>query len=519
MPTLHWLTRQNDLQTAQQVPYHLLNREAGYGDPMADNMLIHGDNLLALKALLPYYAGQVKCIFIDPPYNTRSAFAHYEDNLEHSQWLGMMLPRLQLLRELLAEDGSLWVTLDDNEAHYFKVLADEVFGRKNFVANVVWEKSDSPKMDSKLFSSRHDHLMVYSKCIDLFSVNRILWDEEKASHYNKTDKNGNKYYTKPLRAMGSGEDTREARPSMYFPLIAPDGNEVFPKKPDGSDGRWRWGLEKTKTDSHLIEWVKTKNGWSAYYKIYQESSSGRPPETIFTHVFSGSNRTAKQEVKNLFNEENSFITPKPERLLQRVFEISTNENELILDSFLGCGTTAAVAHKMGRRYIGIELGDHARTHCLPRLQKVIDGEQGGISQAVGWQGGGGFGFYTLGAPVFDADGHISPDVRFSALAAHVWFLETRTPLKTPQANTPCLGLHDGTAYILLFNGILGDRSPNGGNVLTRALWQRLKAEALAQLGETPQKWVIYGESCRLTTNTLQAENITFKQTPYDINTR
>lgn len=203
-----------------ELSYHAKERRSD--DDIFENILIHGDNLLALKALEAKYAGKVKCIFIDPPYNTGSAFSHYEDGVEHSIWLGLMRDRLMILHGLLSTDGTLWVTLDDNEAHYFKVLADEIFGRKNFVATVIWEKSDSPKMDSRYFSSRHDYLFVFSKDIETCSINRLqISDEEIPDHFNKVDENGNRYYLKPLRAMGSGDDTREARPTLYFPLIAP----------------------------------------------------------------------------------------------------------------------------------------------------------------------------------------------------------------------------------------------------------------------------------------------------------
>lgn len=513
MPLLSWHKREEALTSAARAPYRLLEPVASlsYGEADAPNLLIEGDNLDALKALLPYYAGQVKCIFIDPPYNTRSAFEHYDDNLEHSQWLSMMYPRLELLRELLSEDGSLWVTLDDNEAHYFKVIADEVFGRKNFVTDAVWEKSDSPKMDSALFSSRHDHLFVYAHNIENFVVNRIPEGDEGTSHYNRTDESGRRYYTKPLRAMGSGEDTREARPSMYFPLTAPDGTVVFPKKPDGTDGRWRWGPKKVTTEAERIEWVKGRNGWTANYRIYADGNTGRPPETIFPHPQVGSNRTAKAEVKALFGEETTFTTPKPEGLVRRIFEIATRPSDLVLDSFLGSGTAAAVAHKMGRRWIGIEMGQQTRTHCQPRLKKVVEGEQGGISEAVGWQGGGGFRYYKLGAPVFDENGHIRADIRFEQLAAHVWFAETGAARSTRAKKEAFLGAHGGTAYYLLFNGILGDDRKEGGNVLTRRVLRTLPAF------EGPK--VVYGEACALPEEQLRELDIAFRQTPYDIKAR
>ena len=428
MPILHWLTRDQDIRQAARVPYRLLKEvsDLSYGDRATRNMLIQGDNLDTLKALLPYYAGKVKCICTDPPYNTKSAFEHYDDNLEHSLWLAMMYPRLELLRELLSEDGSIWVTIDDNEAHYLKVIMDEVFGRKNFIGNAVWEKSDSPRMDAVFFSYRHDNVLVFAKNIDTVLFKKMSLDEIP-KHYNRTDERGRRYYTKPLRAMGGQGETREARPTLYYPIKAPDGSEVYPKKQDGSDGAWRWNRDKVEVEIERIEWVRGKNGWTPYYRIYAENMRDRPAETIWVHSELGTNRTSKAEIKALELSEKAFETPKPERLIQRILQISTNENDLVLDSFLGSATTTAVAHKMGRRYIGIEMGEHAKTHCVPRLRKVVDGEQGGISKAVGWNGGGGFRFYRLGNPIFDEFGHLSPDIRFPHLAAHLWFIETGFP--------------------------------------------------------------------------------------------
>lgn len=407
--------------------YHASQRFSA--DDIFDNRLIFGDNLLALKALEQEFSGKVKCVFIDPPYNTGSAFTHYDDGLEHSIWLGLMRDRLEIIKRLLAEDGSLWITIDDNEAHYLKVLCDEVFGRANFIATVIWEKSDSPKMDSRYFSSRHDFVLVYAKSIENLSLNKLADNSDEATkHYNKVESDGRRYYTKPLRAMGSGDDTREARPTLFFPIIAPDGTEVLPKRQDGVDGRWRWSKERVEKDVDRLEWVKSKNGWSLYYKIYAEEGKQRPPETIWTHKEVGSNRTSKSEVKALIEQLNQFDTPKPEKLLERIIHIATNKGDLVLDSFAGSGTTGAVAHKMGRRWIMVELGDHIHTHIISRLHKVIDGtDQGGISQTVGWQGGGGFRYYRL-APtliVNDKWGNpiINPDYNPAMLAEAIAKLE------------------------------------------------------------------------------------------------
>ena len=244
------------------------------------------------------------------------------------------------------------------------------------------------------------------------------------------------------------------------------------------------------------------------------SKAGNNTQTYWSYEEVGHTQEAKQEILALF-EKDVFITPKPEKLIQRIIQIASVEDDLVLDSFLGSGTTAAVAQKMGRRYIGIEMGEHAITHCVPRLKKVVDGEQGGISEAVGWKGGGGFHFYKLGSPVFDEEGRINPAVRFAHLAAHVWFAETRTPLAHPKRRSPLLGVHEGVGYYLLFNGILGDKRPNGGNVLTR----RLLAELPRPDGAKLVSRVIYGESSRLSKESLLQLGISFKQTPYDVKAR
>jgi adenine-specific DNA-methyltransferase len=362
-----------------------------------DNRVIYGDNLLALKALEAEFTGKVKCIYIDPPYNTGSAFTHYDDGLEHSLWLTMMRDRLVLLRRLLAENGTIWITLDDNEAHYAKVLCDEIFGRDNFLGTVIWEKSDSPRMDAEFFSSRHDFILTFAKNKSQVSFNRLNQNsDDLPEHYDKVDETGRRYYLKPLRAMGGQGDSRAARPNLYYALTSPEGTEIYPKKQDGTDGAWRWGREKVEQEKSRIEWRRGRSEWTPYFRIYADTSSGRPPETLWFHAEVGSNRTSKAEIKALFPDLTPFSTPKPERLLQRVIELSTNPGDLVLDSFAGSGTTGAVAHKMGRRLILVELGEHVHTHILPRLRKVVDGEDpGGITAAVNWRGGGGFRYFRL----------------------------------------------------------------------------------------------------------------------------
>ncbi len=509
MPKLDWLTRPEDERVAASVHYRLLEAvpELAYfgktgGDEQTENMLIQGDNLEALKALLPFYAGRVKCIFIDPPYNTRSAFEHYDDNLEHTQWLGMMYPRLELLRELLTEDGSIWVTIDDNEAHYLKVIMDEVFGRKNFVANVIWQKKFASQNDAKLIDADHDHLLLFAKTKEKVQLNLLPRSTQMNARYKNPDNDPRGVWTSdnPLR--------REFREYAFYEITTPLGRKVFP--PPGSS--WRFNREEVPgliSDNRLWFGADGK-GVPRIKRFLSEVKQGIIPQTVWLQSEVGHTQEAKKEaIKS--NERDIFETPKPERLLARICSIATSESDLILDSFLGSGTTAAVAHKMGRRYIGIEMGEHAVTHCVPRMKKVVDGEQGGISKAVNWQGGGGFRFYKLGSPVFDEQGHIHPSIRFDHLAAHVWFAETRTPLPHKRKRSPLLGVHNGTAYYLLYNGILGDKRPDGGNVLTR--------KVLAELAAHDGPKVIYGESSRLGAAALKQLGITFKQTPYDVKAR
>lgn len=506
MPFLDWINKNQAKDSSREVAYHLLKQEAVYGDGH-DNLLIEGDNLLALKALIPFYAGQVKCIFIDPPYNTQSAFEHYDDKLEHSQWLSTMYPRLVLLRELLAENGSIWVTIDDNEAHYLKVLMDEVFGRRNFVASCVWQKRYS-RENREAIGDVHDYILVYSKNPSIFKAQRNLvpMTEAQAKVYrNPNNDPRGRWRPIPMTAQAG-----HATPEQFYEIVTPSGNVYTPPP-----GRC-WGISQS-TYNDLLAAGRIyfgKNGDAQPNIIrYLSEVPGVAPWTWWPSEEVGHTDESKKEANLLFGGDVSFGTPKPERLLHRILHIATNPGDLILDSFLGSGTTAAVAHKMNRRYIGIEMGEHARTHCVPRLQKVIDGEQGGISELVGWKGGGGFRFCTLGEPAFDTDGRINSSVHFATLAAFVWHAETGHPGQQT-FDSPLLGVHNGTGYYLLYNGILGDRRPAGGNVLTHAVLDAIKT--LIPHGGPK---VVYGETSRLGAARLAAENIVFKQIPYDVTMR
>ena len=508
MPLLDWVNRNQAEETATSVPYHLLKFEQAYGDEeqAKENLIIQGDNLQALKALLPLYGGEVKCIFIDPPYNTQSAFEHYDDKLEHAQWLSMMYPRLQLLKELLTEDGSIWITLDDNEAHYLKVLCDEIFGRKNFVANIVWQKRYS-RENREAIGDAHDHLLVYAKNIMSFKQvrNLVPMNETQAKVY----KNPNNDPKGRWRGIPMTAQAGHATPEQFYEVVSPTGKTFTPP-----EGRC-WGVSRATFD-RLFEKGRIyfgKNGDSQPNIIrYLSEVKGVVPWTWWNHDDHGHTDEAKKESQLLFGKDETFSSPKPERLMEKVIHIASNQGDIVLDSFLGSGTTAAVAHKMGRRYFGIEMGEHAKTHVIPRLEKVIEGEQGGISSIVNWQGGGGFSFFSLGSPVFDDQGFLNADVKFKDLASYVWWLETKTALnQTESFDNPYLGTHDGVAYYLLYNGILGDRRPNGGNVLTLSVLNYLN-ECHTHEG----KQVVIGEASRLGDARLEALDIEFKQIPYSL---
>jgi adenine-specific DNA-methyltransferase len=374
-----------------------------------DNLLIHGDALNALRSLarLPEFAtqylGKVKVAYLDPPFNTQQSFLHYDDALEHSVWLTMMRDRLTQIRELLASDGSVWVHLDDSEVAYCRVMMDELFGRDNFVASVIWENTDSPRMDAKSFSVRHDTILVY-RASPAFKVNVLVATDEGA-HYNKVDDQGRRYYINPLRSRGGQGSTRAARPTLYFPMIAPDGTDVYPKLPDGTDGAWRWSRERVERDADSIEWIAGRTGWTPWYRTVMPEVRYRPPETIWPHGEVGSTRTSSYEIKALFGGL-AFSTPKPERLMHRIIHIASEPGDVVLDCFVGSGTTAAVAHKMGRRWIAMEReGDSIKNFALPRLQKVVEGsDEGGVTSVTNWQGGGGFRLLEVAPSMFDVDG-------------------------------------------------------------------------------------------------------------------
>ena len=536
MPILHWLTRDEDLRAAAHAPYRLLDEaiDLSAGEPGAGNLLIQGDNLEALKALLPFHAGQVQCIYIDPPFNTGQAFPDYDDNLEHSIWLGMMYPRLEMLHQLLAPHGSLFLHLDDNEVDYARVAIDEIFGRKNFVSRITL-KARSPSAFSTVnpgVFKASEYLLWYAKGRQEMYQNRVWVPREPDTAYNKIIDDLQVPYDRwEINPIGPYiiEGMKKARtPRAVSKIVRSfyvENADRIVRLAEIDDGGAGQDIVSVKRESlHYPEKIFLHKR-EKYDDVFIVNGKQLLFYSKNIHEIDGESTPARM-LTNIWDDiswegiagEGSVRFPrgkKPERLIRRCLQLATNPGDLVLDSFLGSGTTAAVAHKMGRHWIGIEMGEHAVTHCAPRLKKVIEGEQGGISKAVGWRGGGGFRFYRLGPPAFDADGRICPDIRFLVLAAHLWFSETGRPWTAPLELSPFLGAHDGRGYALLYNGILCDRSADGGNVLTRRTLALIRTAADGFGGPL----TIYGVRSALGAAALQAERLTFKQIPYDVKAR
>lgn len=367
-------------------------------EPTYDNMLIHGDNLLALKALEQDYTGKVKCIYIDPPYNTGNAFEHYDDGLEHSIWLSLMRDRLEILKRLLSNDGgSIWISIDADESHYLKVLCDEIFGRQCFVDEVIWQRAFAPVNLKKTLSRSHDAILVYCKNPVNFVLNTLPRSDKQCENYKNPDNDSRGPWTSADCTVGPVVEEK------LYEIITPSGRSVFPP-----EGRC-WLFTKDRFNEMVADdriWFgKDGNNAPRVKKFISEVKGGVVATTLWTRDECGDNQEAKREIKALFpNEKNPFDTPKPERLIQRVLTLASNPGDLVLDSFLGSGTTAAVAHKMGRQWIGIEMMDTAYNYCIPRLQKVIKGEDaGGVTKSTGWLCGGGFKFYELASSLIVKD--------------------------------------------------------------------------------------------------------------------
>ncbi len=532
MPTLNWIGKEAVLNHHRDVPFHLLRDvpALSVGDPGSGNLLVEGDNLLALKALLPYYAGQVKCIYIDPPYNTGNESWVYNDNVNspeirawlgqvvgkqgedlsrHDKWLCMMYPRLVLLRQMLREDGSLWMSIDDNEMHHARAILDDIFGQQNFVSCVSWEKAYAPKSSAKHLSDRHEYILLYARNKDRWERNLLPRTEKQNVNYKNPDDD----------PRGPWRPNNLAARNYYsrgtYAIKCP-GGRIISGPPKGS--YWRVSEDRLwEMDAEgRIWWGEDGNNVPAPKIYLSEVKQGVVPETIWFHKDVGHSQEGKKEIlKILPDTADVFTTPKPTRLIRHILQIATNPGDLILDSFAGSGTTGHAVLQQNvedngqRRFILIEVEpDIAKLVTAERLKRVIHG----YSDTKGL--GGGFRYCTLGETLFDADGQIRGGVvTFADLARHVYFTETGSPLPAEAAPSsatpsPLIGVHNDTAIYLLYNGILDDVRPDTGNVLTRAL--------LAALPPHAGPKVIYGNGCLLSQEYLKQHGIIFRQTPYQI---
>lgn len=397
-----------DIEVKPEPRVLIEDPEKSYGEVDTENMLIHADNLLALKALEEKFAGEIKCIYIDPPYNTGNAFEYYDDGLEHTIWLNLMYSRITLLYKLLANEGVIFINVDEVEHAYLKVMLDEIFGRNNFVGDIIWKKRKGGGNDSRFIALDHDYIIVYAKNATK-ETHKVKWrvsqSEEYLKRYKEIDENGERYYWDTLARDG-------LQNPIPVTIDCPDGSKLSINSQKSIET-----IHEGLTNGQ-IRLTKSKNGWTLHHRVYMPS--GQVLRSILDDV--GTNKTANDETIALFGVNNAFDYPKPESLIKKLLELVTKKGDWVLDSFLGSGTTAAVANKMGRKWIGIELGNHANTHCLPRLKSVCDGtDQGGISKAVEWKGGGGFKFYNLAPSLLNKDKYnqwvINPNYNADLLAA------------------------------------------------------------------------------------------------------
>ena len=544
MPSLNWIGKDAVVKHHKDVPFRLLEPapELSCGDTASGNLIVQGDNLHALKALLPRYAGQVKCIYIDPPYNTGNEGWAYNDNVNspeirkwlgevvgkegetldrHDRWLCMMYPRLVLLRQFMREDGAIFVSIDDNEVATLRLLMDEIFGAGNFVATAIWQKIFSPKNSAKHLSEDHDYVVIYALKAEQWKPHLLPRTADADARYKDTGDAQGAWTSSDLTA-------RNYYSLGSYPVTAPSGR-VIQGPPSGR----YWTISKESFDQSnaagKIWWGEKGNNMPRLKRYLSNVKAGIVPQTLWFYKDVGHTQEAKKELLDAvdFGLEDVFSTPKPTRLIQRILQIATDKDSLILDSFAGSGTTGHAVLKQNledggtRKFILVEMDRTiAKDVTAERVKRVSHGYTNAKGEAVPGlsPAGGGFQFCTLSAePLFTPQGQIRDDVSFTQLAEFVWFAETGTGYKPGALDSglrrndnlgasPLLGVHEGRAIYLLYNGILKDKSVGGGNVLTGSV--------LDILPRFDGPKTIYAAACRLGAPRLQREQIAFKQTPY-----
>lgn len=541
MPTLDWIGKKAVINHHREVPTRLLHCDSALsaGDPEAGNLLVEGDNLEALKALLPYYGGQVKCIYIDPPYNTGNEGWVYNDNVNspeirawlakvvgkegedlsrHDKWLCMMYPRLRLLKDFLRDDGAIFISIDDNEVDHARAICDEIFLRRNFVATVIWNMMDGPKNSVMHFSEDHEYILVYARDAAKWRPNPLPRPEAMNARYRNPDND-------PRGPWLVGDlAARNFYAAGRYPIETPSGR-VIAGPPSGS--YWRVSRERfdeLNADGRIY-WGQNGNSRPGIKRFLSEVREGVVPQTIWKWSDAGSTRHSKQELSAIMNmgaSSDLFITPKPSSLIERILTIATSPGDLVLDSFAGSGTTAHAVLKMNRsapmvrRFIMVEMDENiARPLTAERVKRVIEGydRRGDEGRSVPGLGGG-FRYCTLGKPLFDEWGSITDGVSFADLAAFVFFSDTGSPIPAKaEDGRSLIGTFQGRAIHLLWSAThAGAASEAGGNVLTLALLDALEKPAPDFDGPV----TVYAEGCTVPADRLAAARVSFRQIPYQV---
>lgn len=525
MPSLNWIGREKIVNHDKEVPFRLLRKNKKFSLGESENLILEGDNLEALKALMPFYYGKIKCIYIDPPYNTGNEKWVYNDKVNspkirewfkkvvgpegedltrHDKWICMMYPRLKLLRDLLSDDGVIFVSIDDIEQSYLKIILDDIFLPENYVNTIIWQKAFSPINTRKFFSGNHDHIFVYAKNIQELNVNLLPRDEGKDKRYKNPDNDPRGPWT------AGGLDVGPIVSDQIYPIFNPfTKQKIYPPK----GYCWRYKRDKLHEliKDNRIYFPKAGRGVPRIKRFLNEVKEGIVPMTIWEWKDVGHNQEAKQELKQIFLGESLFESPKPVRLIKRIVQLISNRNDIILDSFAGSGTTAHAVLDLNkedggnRKFILVELEKKiAKNITAERVRRVARGYsyKTGKGKTVKVPGlGGGFEYVELGEPLFDKDGMISTAVSFEDMARYVYFTETRTNLEKKNIKGNYLGEFGDSHYFLLFDGI-------GKNVLDRKFLKELKS--------VTGKKIIYADKCLLDEEILEKHQIVFKQIPYQV---
>lgn len=526
MPTLEWIGKEKVINHHQEVPFRVLDRQYSFDengqhaeDNGSENMIIHGDNLEALKALLPRFEGQVKCIYIDPPYNTGNENWVYNDNVNdpkikkwlgevvgkegedlsrHDKWLCMMYPRLKLLQKLLAEDGAIFISIDDAEFYNLRSICNEVFGDHNFIATIIWRKNYSPKGTAKHFSEDHDYILVFGKSADIWLPHKMPRTEKQ----NKAYKNPDNDPRGPWKS--SDLSARNYYSKGVYEIVTPSGR-VIEGPPPGS--YWRVSKEKFQELDldHRIWWGKDGNNVPAIKRFLSEVSDGIVPQTYWPYEEVGHTQDAKKEVKSIFANDMPFDTPKPTRLVERILQIASDADSIILDSFAGSGTTAHAVLNMNkadggnRKFILVEMEDYADSITAERVRRVIRGYGEGKNAVDGT--GGSFSYYELGEPLLIGE-NLNEAVAPEKIREYIWFMETKTPYTPAAGDNPYyLGKHNDTGYYFYYE-------PQRITVLDY--------DFLAAVTEKAGGTVIYADRCSIDDDKLSQMGIVFKKIPRDI---